>query len=316
MLSPGMDRRRAGAFLGGAALGLALGAALSREFIPVWAQARPAFSFAGGPAGALRALPGNLRDFFLGSADSVPYLGLSAQPSAPRWAWPLLIAGLWACRSRAWLLAWVGLGLAPLAATHFGNEPNRAVAAWPALALIAGCGWSELWSRAEGRGWRWAAPLLIALPLAGFADEALAFRRSMNANYARAYGRSESMRQAGTELRALSESGGVECLSHLELQRGFELRFHCGPLPLAPPGAPTLAWIPDEYLHRFSREAHGGLSASGRIQPKPAPLILLELKGRERDSLRASDSLLRSLGRKPCFTMASAGISGRRSLRT
>ena len=115
------------------------------------------------------------------------YLGVWHHASFAAWALPLAAWGLWSqARRRPWLWVWLGSGFLTLLAAAGPLEPQRAIAAWPALVVATGFGWREAWVRA--RRHRSAALLLIALPVLGFAWEVRAFEASMahgRADYAR-----------------------------------------------------------------------------------------------------------------------------------
>lgn len=106
------------------------------------------------------------------------YLGLWHHSSFAAWALPFVAWGLWSQgRRRPWLWIWAAFGLLTLLAAADPLEPQRAIAAWPALVLACGFGWREAWLRARRQ--RALALLLIALPVLGFAWELRAFDASM-----------------------------------------------------------------------------------------------------------------------------------------
>jgi hypothetical protein len=281
------------ALFSGLALGLAVTLWISRADLASWILVRKSYS-GGSLPGLAAGLAAGLRCFF-GGGDSVAYLGPDQHPAAPFWGLPFLALGLWQARRRAWVWAWLALGLAPLAATAYASEPNRAIMAWPLLALLAGWGWSRLWSALEGKISRALTLLLFAALLgAGWADEAAAFAASMSKNYAAYYGRSEARLALGATLRERAKtSGGVTLLSDLSLSGGAELRFDAGPLP---PGATILAWIPDDCLPAFGPRS--GVWTFCQPFSTSAPERLLQPSAAWSARLQAANAQLQNFGRQ------------------
>lgn len=268
-----------------AGAGLALGAGIvlwvSREHLMGWYLMRRSYSGGADLGGRGAEWLLNLRAFFLGG-DSIAYLGPDGHSAVPRWSLPFLALGLWGARKKTWLLAWLALGLAPLMATSYGSEPNRAICAWPALALLAALGFRQL--RALGRKPAWA--LLLAAAALGSADELRAYQASMDRNAAAAYGRSRTLMQAAKNLREISARGGLELLTDFEFERGPELRFLAGPLD---PGPRCLAWIPEPWLPALSLEKGSWLTVQNEpsVAPEyflePAPALALRLRAIDRE---------------------------------
>lgn len=81
------------------------------------------------------------KGFWIGLPETTGQLGIKNHPMMPAWTLPFLALGAWQLRHRGrFLLAWAAIGLLPLFSNGGGGEPNRLIAAFPALFLIAGQG--------------------------------------------------------------------------------------------------------------------------------------------------------------------------------
>jgi hypothetical protein len=117
-----------------------------------------------------------LKSFLLGG-DCIPYLGVSGRSFVPAWAIPGFLAGCaLALRRKPMLLAWLLLGLLPSLTISASAEPNRIVAAWPALSIL--CGLGLAWMAQRLGPW----PMILILGL-GLWWEGTGYVASMQAGY-------------------------------------------------------------------------------------------------------------------------------------
>lgn len=224
----GWDRVRAQNFMLGLLPALALVWALSAENLAswwAWRSARELAPLSAGSFGALQRLSG----FFLGGMPSISYLGLDGAPAWPWWALaPLLYGAALAWRRAPGLLLWSGIGLLGLLPHANALEPNRAIAAWPALCLLAGLGLEQSLSWIEERLDAAPAGLLLGLVLlcAGVIEWS-AFQSNQAKNQQGYYVRSAAWIAAAQELGPSARTGQALVLSGFD-KTGHALRYMLG----------------------------------------------------------------------------------------
>lgn len=275
------DRRPAwGPWILGAALGLGVVVWASWDILVGWVEYRSqtrAQVAVLQPTGSL--LWRNLSALFYSGDHFAPYLHLTRHGWWAWWAWPLLGAGLWVAfrRERA-LLLWPAMALAVLAVPSGSPEPNRALAAWPGLALLAGLGWRQLRQGPLASPLRaWLLPLVAA---GGFVVEAAAHRSHALRYHAWYYGESASvlayLDAYGPQLR----DGRLRVLSRLHVT-GPVLRLQLRGAPAAKPGALTHVLLPQGALPELA-EGDGQLLKVRRFEGQPEDLWVLQVgPGRE-----------------------------------
>ena len=107
-----------------------------------------------------------LRGFFIGIDQVTGHMGVKMHPVMAFWAMPALLWGAFILRKHGKILwLWALFGLLPIFSTGGAGEPNRVMAAWPALCLIAGQGMLPLLRACGKRDWIFAF-LLLGLGLA------------------------------------------------------------------------------------------------------------------------------------------------------
>lgn len=167
---------------------------------------------------------------------------LERMPALPRYSLPLLALGAFvAWRGPRRLLAWVALGLAPLAAVSDVAESQRGVVAWPALCLLGGLGLAWLSGHFSSRR---AGTILIALLVVGFTAEANSYREMQGRvePVARSYWRRA---QLGADLLAQRAARTpIQVLDGLNWRSMAEWRALA---PSAPQATELWAVIPQDY---------------------------------------------------------------------
>jgi hypothetical protein len=164
--APAGRRARFWPALAGLFLGLAVVLALSRPYLAEWWNQRQSqLPGPGATTGQLAGILARAQGYFLGSRAPLA-MGLQQWPAFPWLGWPGLILALaWA---PAWLWIWAAGGLLGLAVGGPFQEPNRVIAAWPALLLLSGLGTARLLDKVGA-----LRPLphwgLCLAPLLGFA---------------------------------------------------------------------------------------------------------------------------------------------------
>jgi hypothetical protein len=244
------ERGKAGRLAISAGLALGFGAALfvSMDSLASYVAVRSSTSAPARSLGLLSGFAGRLKGYFLGGT-AVPYLGTDGLGAFPAWAWAGLIPGLAVAWSKArWVLAWLALGLLPLAAPSPGLEPQRALMAWPALCAVAGLGFAWLSGALKPPGKTAAWAVLLLLPLAGYAWELRAHARSMGAAWNELYGPSQALSQAVTKMRALD----AKPLLNFDFQSTSPARLLSR--GKTAPSGPAVALIPWYDLPQLSRE--------------------------------------------------------------
>jgi hypothetical protein len=202
-------------------------------------------------------------------AAALPYTGISHWPVFPVAAWPGLFAGLaLALRQKRWMLAWIAVGFIPLISGNSAAEPQRMIVAWPALCLLSGWGFDFLCSRFSA-AWALAALLLAA----GTAAEGRAYLRSMNSNYASAYGYSVNLMEAARVI-AKEHPAKMEAITELDSESMAAARFfldEAGIREAAQGEGGAFAILPWEYAAGLERE--GELRAI-QLLPDSTPAML------------------------------------------
>jgi hypothetical protein len=274
------------AFLTGALLGSGLSLWLSKDSLSSYWALRSAFTLGQHPAGDL-GWGSNLLKFFTGG-HVLPSMGVEGHPALAPWALPLLVLGAIAClRQRPWILAWAALGLLPLLLPTAGlTEANRGIAAWPALALLAGLGISQVPRQGT---WPWALGLWMIF---GAGLEADAFLRSQEILGPSNYAQTQAQLKAGAWLKAEASKTPVHFLSGLGSPRGEELEWASG-LPEKPSlqsGQRVLAWIPWEAVPALGKNA--GLWHEFGDPREARHILILEPNASWGPKLEAFDSQL------------------------
>ncbi len=220
------DRPRARDFLLGCLPALALVWALSAENLNswwAWRSARELTSLSVATQGGLQ----RLFSFFMGGP-SVSTLGLEGFSSWPWWALVPLIYGTGLSVRRApGLLLWILIGMLGLIPHANALEPNRAIAAWPALCLVAGLGLEQALSWLEEQ----LAPLPTMAVLAVMLGSASvlewsAFQDNQALNQRGYYARSSAWRALARELAPTNDvqiltgfNSGGDALRYLIAER-------------------------------------------------------------------------------------------------
>lgn len=233
----------------GSLLGLLLTVILSRESLVSYFAVRGAFTFGSKlPSDLSWGL--NLLKLFTGG-HVLPSMGVEGHPALAYWALPFLALGvLLAWKKEKWLLLWAGLGLLPLLAPSAGlTEANRGIAAWPALAILAGLAWSSLPDK------KWLQGFFGLWLVLGAWGEASAFFRSQTLLAPENYALSAAQLKAGRWLAEENFKQPVAFLSQLGYERGSELEW-ASSSRLAPDNAGrVIAWIPWEAVPALGNDA-------------------------------------------------------------
>jgi hypothetical protein len=198
-------------------------------------------SLAQGPAQFGSVLLQSLKGFFWGG-DSFGYMGVAGHSVYPLWALPALALGLISAWTRQrWWLAWMLLGLLPMAVIGTAADPNRLMVAWPVLCLLSGLGLARL----PEKFW----PLAAAALLLGAGLEARAYAWSMQAQYPKYYSETvELMRLAWQSKRDFPK--GLRLISELDYESSAPARFlwnAYGPPKKNEDQEQVLALVPWEY---------------------------------------------------------------------
>jgi hypothetical protein len=162
------------------------------------------------------------------------YLGVYGHPVPALWVLPFLGAGLiLQARRRPWLILWIVAALAALLPASGAFEPQRTVAAFPALALAAGFGWKWAWTRARPRpALAW---LLVTLPWLGLGLEQRALDQSMALGQER-YERSQAWIAVSQDPRFHSK------VDAMLMPSGLAIESVVGPLQ----GPAQWVWLPGD----------------------------------------------------------------------
>lgn len=263
----GRDRRHARWAFGGLGLGLALVVLPSWGILSAWWQFRAANDVAGALPNLSARAAAVFGALFLGQSHASPHLVLSGHPWLAPWTWPFLAAGAieaWR-RQRSLFLLLAGL-LGPLALNSAAVETQRAVAALPVFALLAGLGWAGLRPRLQGLVQR-PDLVLVLLAVLGLSMELAAYRAHRLRYDADHWGRSAAMRAF-----LAREGGQARLLTRLHPDSGA-MRFLLRQAPVAAPDAPLLALVEPELLADLAVDPATVRNIS--VHPKQAhPLVL------------------------------------------
>ena len=161
-----------------------------------------------------------LNSFFMGG-DCIAYLGVSQRSFVAAWTLPALAIGLTLALRRATkLLLWLALGCLPCVTIAAAAEPNRILAAWPALCILCGAGLAWL--------------LLVG----GGIWEAKGYSDSMKVGYERWYSESTAV------ARLQQRNPGKQLVNELGGEYSSQFRFLW---PQGEPGAKTMFLLPWEF---------------------------------------------------------------------
>ncbi len=204
-------------------LGLGLGGiiviALSWQNLSSWWDLRKAFTLSTGSN--TRAWGQGLWDLWRGGK-TLPALGCTDYPALSFWSRPILIVGtIAALYMRRGLLLWALIGLAPMTIPNEGLVgAQRAIAAWPALALICGFGLATVYEAAPR--WRWLFPLALA---GAMAMELIGFNDSQKLESPEHYALARAKIKAAAWLSSQEPSNTLGLLTHLDHERAAELEW-------------------------------------------------------------------------------------------
>jgi hypothetical protein len=238
------------------------------------------------------AIWSNLHAVFLGSPETLPYMAVEKWPALAYWLWPgLALAALRAGRGPALaILAWAILAVLATQSSlaPYGAPVHRLVAAWPALCLLAGLGFSQL---RQGLGrWGW---LVLLWALLGFGLELHGYALHLGAAGDTAYGRSQSLDRALRDAVSLSRAEGDGVSTVLADQPFPVARFHLASLPAPQPkpgGAYIVLLSPDLRLPWLALHGERRLY---QLDHSQEPVLWIRLRGAEAERFRRVDAELR-----------------------
>jgi hypothetical protein len=190
-------------------------------------------------------------------------MGVEGHSIFPSWALPGLLLGLWMARRELWLLLWAFLGILPGLSVAGAAEPNRILAAWPALCVLAAWGLWEALQRVRSKSRR--DLILLLLVLAGLANEGWAYWKSMEGAWPAYYAESAAyadlaQRYAGRPL--VNELGD-------EIAPAWRFAW-----PRPNPASPALYVLSPNFAPGLGTEqGKGQLQLCG---PEMEPLLVLE----------------------------------------
>jgi hypothetical protein len=202
------------------------------------------------------------------------YLGVHGHPVPALWVLPFLGAGLiLQTRRRPWLIVAILAGLAGLMPASGAFEPQRTVAAFPALALAAGFGWKWAWDQARPRpALAW---LLLVLPWLGLGLEQRALDRSLLLGSER-YARSQAWMAVAQDPRIHSK------VNAMLMPAGLAMESVMGPLQ----GPAQWVWLPGDLgedappwkgLALYDHQGHLTGDALVQIPSRGSEVLLADL---------------------------------------
>src|SRR6185369_10453591 len=212
------------AWLAGLALGLGMLLWLSWADLASYAAVRQSQNLPHTSSEALQQGLAGLKGFWMG-APTLAYTGIKNNPAFPIWAWFVLLPGIFSlARERRWVLGWAALGLLALLSKNSSMEPQRAIAAWPALCLLAGAGAQSIL-----RGRLWLLPVLALLASLGAVHETRAYAKAMSESYAQVYGPSASVLDMGRKYGTKGPGGQVQILTEFDNESSAAWRYLLSP---------------------------------------------------------------------------------------
>jgi hypothetical protein len=181
---------------------------------------------------------------------TLPYMAPRECAILPAWDWLLLPLGLALWQKRWWVpLAYVALGVAlPLmGGAPFGLPAHRAIALWPALALLMGLALDRIAAQTVRSAGRLLFALLI---LAVAAHQLWAWQFNQGAMDAQFRGPIRDLKRAADAGWNQSQLMKVPLVTELHPMMGAQFRFLTGhSVPLPDAAADTVvAFLPWEYL--------------------------------------------------------------------